>query len=107
MIPKWVRKAKFARKLSKMIVNHLGLTLTKGDLQQVVDLMEPYGQISNGIELLTPPLDVRSYLVLKLIAWSTYSLLIIYFLHETFLNFFYLSLNTVADLVFSFMDVRI
>lgn len=44
-----------------MLVNHLGLTLTKEDLQNVVDLMEPYGQISNGIELLNPPLDVRNY----------------------------------------------
>ena len=49
------------KKLSKMLVNHLGLTLTKEDLQNVVDLMEPYGQISNGIELLNPPLDVRCY----------------------------------------------
>ena len=44
-----------------MLVNHLGLTLTKEDLQSVVDLMEPYGQISNGIELLSPPLDVSNY----------------------------------------------
>ncbi|KAG5232698.1 inactive ATP-dependent zinc metalloprotease FTSHI [Salix suchowensis] len=34
-----------------------GTTLSKEDLQNVVDLMEPYGQISNGIELLNPPLD--------------------------------------------------
>ncbi|XP_057807266.1 probable inactive ATP-dependent zinc metalloprotease FTSHI 5, chloroplastic [Salvia miltiorrhiza] len=40
-----------------MIVKHLDLTLTKEDLQDVVDLMEPYGQINNGIELLSPPLD--------------------------------------------------
>ena len=39
------------------MVNHLGLTLRKEDLQNVVDLMEPYSQISNGIELLSPPLD--------------------------------------------------
>lgn len=41
-----------------MLVNHLGLTLTKEDLQDLVDLMEPYGQISNGIEMFSPPLDV-------------------------------------------------
>lgn len=40
-----------------MLVNHLGLNLTKEDLKNVVDLMEPYGQISNGIELLNPPVD--------------------------------------------------
>ncbi|XVF57066.1 hypothetical protein PTKIN_Ptkin06aG0173700 [Pterospermum kingtungense] len=57
MIPKWVRKTKIAKQISQMLVNHLGLTLTKEDLQNVVDLMEPYGQISNGIELLNPPLD--------------------------------------------------
>ncbi|XP_062002675.1 probable inactive ATP-dependent zinc metalloprotease FTSHI 5, chloroplastic [Rosa rugosa] len=57
IIPKGVRKTKIAKKLSKMLVNHLGLTLTKEDLQSVVDLMEPYGQISNGIELLNPPLE--------------------------------------------------
>ncbi|POO02926.1 AAA-type ATPase [Trema orientale] len=56
-IPNWVRKSKISKKLSGMLVNHLGLTLTKEDLQNVVDLMEPYGQISNGIELLNPPLD--------------------------------------------------
>lgn len=50
-----------------MLVDHLGLTLTKEDLQNVVDLMEPYGQISNGIELLTPPLDVRCYFL-----WQSY-----------------------------------
>ncbi|KAL0296466.1 UNVERIFIED_CONTAM: putative inactive ATP-dependent zinc metalloprotease FTSHI 5, chloroplastic [Sesamum radiatum] len=57
IVPKWVRKTKVSKKISKMLVNHLGLTLTKEDLQNVVDLMEPYGQISNGIELLSPPLD--------------------------------------------------
>lgn len=46
-----------------MLVNHLGLKLTKEDMQNVVDLMEPYGQISNGIELLNPPLEVTKYLV--------------------------------------------
>ncbi|KAJ1409365.1 P-loop containing nucleoside triphosphate hydrolase [Sesbania bispinosa] len=56
-IPPWLRKTKIVKKLSKVLVNHLGLTLTKEDLQNVVDLMEPYGQISNGIELLSPPLD--------------------------------------------------
>ncbi|CAK9156358.1 unnamed protein product [Ilex paraguariensis] len=58
IIPKWVRKTKIVKGISKMLVNHIGLTLTKEDLQNVVDLMEPYGQISNGIELLNPPLDV-------------------------------------------------
>ncbi|KAJ7973529.1 ATP-dependent zinc metalloprotease FtsH [Quillaja saponaria] len=57
LIPRWVRKTKVMNKISKALVNHLGLTLTKEDLQNVVDLMEPYGQISNGIELLNPPLD--------------------------------------------------
>ncbi|TKY52101.1 ATP-dependent zinc metalloprotease FtsH 3 [Spatholobus suberectus] len=56
-IPPWLRKTKIFKKLSKALVTHLGLTLTKEDLQNVVDLMEPYGQISNGIELLSPPLD--------------------------------------------------
>ncbi|XP_073314829.1 probable inactive ATP-dependent zinc metalloprotease FTSHI 5, chloroplastic [Primulina huaijiensis] len=57
IIPNWVRKTKTSKKISKMLVNHLGLTLTKEDLQDVVDLMEPYGQITNGIEFLSPPLD--------------------------------------------------
>ncbi|KAJ6883908.1 inactive ATP-dependent zinc metalloprotease FTSHI 5 [Populus alba x Populus x berolinensis] len=57
LVPDWVRKTKIAKKMSRMMVNHLGLTLSKEDLQNVVDLMEPYGQISNGIELLNPPLD--------------------------------------------------
>ncbi|XP_015875583.2 probable inactive ATP-dependent zinc metalloprotease FTSHI 5, chloroplastic isoform X1 [Ziziphus jujuba] len=57
VIPKWVRRTNIAKKLSSIVVNHLGLTLTKEDLNNVVDLMEPYGQISNGIELLNPPLD--------------------------------------------------
>ncbi|OIW13804.1 hypothetical protein TanjilG_31693 [Lupinus angustifolius] len=56
MIPKWLRKTKVGKKLTKALVNHLGLTLTKEDIENVVDLMEPYGQISNGIELLSPPL---------------------------------------------------
>ncbi|TYG46885.1 hypothetical protein ES288_D11G293000v1 [Gossypium darwinii] len=57
MIPKWLRKTKIVKQISQMLVNHLGLNLTKDDLQNVVDLMEPYGQISNGIEYLNPPLD--------------------------------------------------
>lgn len=60
-IPEGMRKTKIMKKLSKMLVNHLGLMLTKEDLQSVVDLMEPYGQITNGIELLNPPLEVTSY----------------------------------------------
>ncbi|KAH9621899.1 hypothetical protein KSS87_001382 [Heliosperma pusillum] len=61
-IPSWLRKTKVARQISRVIVNHLGLTLTKEDLKNVVDLMEPYGQISNGIELYTPPVDVRIFI---------------------------------------------
>ena len=64
MVPKWVQKTRTVKSLNKMLVNHLGLTLSKEDLQNVVDLMEPYGQISNGIELLNPPLDVRNYFTL-------------------------------------------
>lgn len=56
-IPQWVRQTRAVKKMSKLLVNHLGLALTKEDLESVVNLMEPYGQISNGIELLTPPLD--------------------------------------------------
>ncbi|KAI4303029.1 hypothetical protein MLD38_038710 [Melastoma candidum] len=57
IVPKWVRQSKLSRKISRMLVDHLGLTLTKEDMLSVVDLMEPYGQISNGIELLNPPVD--------------------------------------------------
>ncbi|KAF8401371.1 hypothetical protein HHK36_012307 [Tetracentron sinense] len=56
-VPRWVRETKIVKAVSKWMVNHLGLTLTRKDLHNVVDLMEPYGQISNGIELLNPPLD--------------------------------------------------
>ncbi|KAL8201414.1 hypothetical protein R6Q57_012753 [Mikania cordata] len=56
-IPAWLRKTKLAKTMSKMLVNHLGLNLTREDLQNVVDLMEPYGQITNGIEYLNVPLD--------------------------------------------------
>lgn len=55
--PKWIRSTKVVKEISKILINHLGLTLTKEDLQNVVDLMEPYGQISNGIELLNPPVE--------------------------------------------------
>lgn len=60
VIPNWLRKTKIVKKVSKILVEHLGLTLSKEDLQNVVDLMEPYGQISNGIEMLNPPLDVST-----------------------------------------------
>jgi hypothetical protein len=66
IVPKWIRKTKFVNMASKLLVNHLGLTLTKEDVQNVVDLMEPYGQITNGIELLNPPLNVRNYLAHQL-----------------------------------------
>ncbi|PIA61144.1 hypothetical protein AQUCO_00300576v1 [Aquilegia coerulea] len=57
IVPGLLRRTKVMKGIAKWLVNHLGLTLTKEDLQSVVDLMEPYGQISNGIELLNPPLD--------------------------------------------------
>ncbi|XP_065852276.1 probable inactive ATP-dependent zinc metalloprotease FTSHI 5, chloroplastic isoform X2 [Euphorbia lathyris] len=57
IVPRWVQKIKIVKNISRMLVNHLGLDLTKEDLQSVVDLMEPYGQISNGMELLNPPVD--------------------------------------------------
>ncbi|CAM8925447.1 unnamed protein product [Rhodiola kirilowii] len=57
IIPAWVRRTAVITMLSKMLVNHLGLNLTKDDMESVVELMEPYGQISNGIELYNPPLD--------------------------------------------------
>ncbi|KAJ4968871.1 hypothetical protein NE237_015572 [Protea cynaroides] len=57
IVPKWLRETKIVKTASKWLVHHLGLSLTREDLQTVVDLMEPYGQISNGIELLSPPLD--------------------------------------------------
>lgn len=66
-----MRKTTIVKGIGKMLINHLGLTLTKADLQNVVDLMEPYGQISNGIEHLSPPLDVSilsiRYMVRKLL----------------------------------------
>ncbi|KAL3728221.1 hypothetical protein ACJRO7_032896 [Eucalyptus globulus] len=48
MVPKWIRQTKVVRQISRMLVNHLGLTLTEEDSQNVVDLIEPYGQINNG-----------------------------------------------------------
>lgn len=59
-----MRKTRIGKNMSRMLVDHLGLTLSKEDLQAVVDLMEPYGQISNGMELLNPPIDVRNYIFL-------------------------------------------
>lgn len=55
IVPTWVKKTTLSKTISKMLVNHLGLKLTKEDVQDVVDLMEPYGVISNGIELVNPP----------------------------------------------------
>ncbi|CAN6469160.1 unnamed protein product [Victoria cruziana] len=59
-IPDWFRRIAIMKSASRWLVNHLGLTLTKEDLESVVDLMEPYGQISNGIEFLSPPLNWTS-----------------------------------------------
>lgn len=56
-VPTWLRRMKLVKDMNRFLVNHLGLALTKEDMQSVVDLMEPYGQISNGIEFLSPPLD--------------------------------------------------
>ncbi|KAK1292649.1 hypothetical protein QJS10_CPB17g01142 [Acorus calamus] len=56
-IPGWLRRTKPMRMISTWLVNHLGLALTRDDMQSVVDLMEPYGLISNGLELMSPPID--------------------------------------------------
>jgi len=72
------------------MVNHLGLTLTKEDLQNVVDLMEPYGQISNGIELLSPPLDVRNcHLHIIPITLSKHGFALYIFSYVLSLSFFF------------------
>lgn len=60
-----------------MLVNHLGLNLTKADMESVVELMEPYGQISNGIELYSPPLDVSRHLRIN----QSLRFCIFYFMH--------------------------
>lgn len=78
-IPKWLRKSKIVKKASKVLVNHLGLTLSREDLQNVVDLMEPHGEISDGIELLNPPLDVSALII----SW----ILIVYNLLFCFVSF--------------------
>ncbi|CAN1345877.1 Probable inactive ATP-dependent zinc metalloprotease FTSHI 5, chloroplastic [Linum perenne] len=54
LIPQWVRKTTPVKKMSRMLVNHLGLELTREDMWSAVDLMEPYGLITNGLELLNP-----------------------------------------------------
>lgn len=59
-------------------MDHLGLTLTEEDLQNVVDLMEPYGQISNGVELLNPPLDVRNHSMMVLCSDAQVSLVLLF-----------------------------
>ncbi|CAI9094916.1 OLC1v1030747C1 [Oldenlandia corymbosa var. corymbosa] len=71
LIPNWVRKTTMVKKISKLLVNHLGLTLTKEDLENVVDLMEPYGQISNGIELLNPPLEWTNETKMPHAVWAS------------------------------------
>jgi len=71
------------------MVNHLGLTLRKEDLQNVVDLMEPYSQISNGIELLSPPLDVRNcHLLIIPIIFSKHGFAFYLFSYVLLLSFF-------------------
>ncbi|KAK1316743.1 hypothetical protein QJS10_CPA05g00266 [Acorus calamus] len=56
-IPGWLRRTKPMRMISTWLINHLGLALTRDDMQSVVDLMEPYGLIGNGLELMSPPID--------------------------------------------------
>ncbi|KAI3788421.1 hypothetical protein L2E82_01187 [Cichorium intybus] len=65
----WQKKTKLAKAMAKMVVNHLGLTLTKKDLQNVVDLMEPYGQITNMVEYLNPLLDWTTKTKLPHVVW--------------------------------------
>jgi hypothetical protein len=57
IIPTWVRKTMLVRSISRIFVNHLGMGLTKEDLKNVVDLMEPYGQITDGLEMTPPPVE--------------------------------------------------
>lgn len=58
VIPTWLRRTKLFKSISSNLADHLGLNLTREDMESVVNLMEPYGQISNGIELLSPPADL-------------------------------------------------
>ncbi|KAL8171854.1 hypothetical protein V2J09_023658 [Rumex salicifolius] len=70
IVPTFLRRLRPVRKISSLLVNHLGLALTKEDLQDAVDLMEPYGQISNGIEYLNPPVDWTRETKLSHAVWA-------------------------------------
>uniref|UniRef100_A0A6V7QYZ6 AAA+ ATPase domain-containing protein n=1 Tax=Ananas comosus var. bracteatus TaxID=296719 RepID=A0A6V7QYZ6_ANACO len=81
-IPKWLRRTPIAKKISKHIVNHLGLTLTREDMQQVVDLMDPMWSMETKfphavwaagrglITLLLPNFDIVDNIWLEPTAWE-------------------------------------
>ncbi|KAL4352919.1 hypothetical protein GQ457_06G018330 [Hibiscus cannabinus] len=74
MIPKRVRETKLVKQISQVLVNHLGLNLTKDDLQNVVDLMEPYGRL-NSCMLFGLLVVVSSHYFLQiLLLWIIYGL---------------------------------
>ncbi|KAJ3708584.1 hypothetical protein LUZ61_012289 [Rhynchospora tenuis] len=52
--PHWIRRTKFWKAISKGLVSHLGLALTREDIEAVVDLMEASGSANDGIELANP-----------------------------------------------------
>ncbi|KAL9257626.1 putative inactive ATP-dependent zinc metalloprotease FTSHI 5, chloroplastic [Drosera capensis] len=69
-IPTWLRMSKLGRWMSSMLINHLGLTLEKEDLQYVIDHMDPYGERVSGIELVTPLTDWTRETKLPYAVWA-------------------------------------
>ncbi|KAL8159888.1 hypothetical protein V2J09_001425 [Rumex salicifolius] len=70
IVPTFLRRLRPVRKISSLLVNQLGLALTKEDLQDAFDLMEPYGQISNGIEYINPPVEWTRETKLSHAVWA-------------------------------------
>lgn len=69
-IPTWLRMSKLGRWMSNMLINHLGLTLEKEDVQYVIDHMDPYGEAVSGIELVTPLTDWTRETKLPYAVWA-------------------------------------
>ncbi|OAY76690.1 ATP-dependent zinc metalloprotease FtsH 3, partial [Ananas comosus] len=73
-IPKWLRRTPIAKKISKHIVNHLGLTLTREDMQQwSMETKFPHAVWAAGrglITLLLPNFDIVDNIWLEPTAWE-------------------------------------
>ncbi|CAM6088523.1 unnamed protein product [Calypogeia fissa] len=53
--PKWLKESKFTKRYNRMLIDWLGLRVTKEDMEDAVEYLDVFGESKPGLELYDPP----------------------------------------------------